>query len=82
MFSCIVASCDDASYFFAGCIHDCINRSGVDDDCLIRLIVARSEVDLADVGEAYAETYNKQLRNAIESKTSGDYRKLLLAISQ
>ena len=38
-----VAACDDTAYFFAGCIHDCLNQD--DDDCLMRIMIARSEVN-------------------------------------
>ena len=39
-----VAACDDTAFFFAGCIHDCLNQD--DDDCLMRIMIARSEVKI------------------------------------
>jgi len=38
------------------------------------------QVDLFEIKQAFQETYNKTLNKVIEGDTSGDYRKLLLAI--
>ena len=42
-----VAACDDTAFFFAGCIHDCLNQD--DDDCLMRIMIARSEVKILSI---------------------------------
>uniref|UniRef100_A0A183CGI2 40S ribosomal protein S15 n=1 Tax=Globodera pallida TaxID=36090 RepID=A0A183CGI2_GLOPA len=40
----------------------------------IRLIVTRSEIDLADIRRAYQEMYGKSLVDSIEDECSGDYK--------
>ncbi|XP_076823107.1 uncharacterized protein LOC143469334 isoform X2 [Clavelina lepadiformis] len=53
---------------------------GREDKQLIYMITTRSEIDLIDIGEEYVKIFNKSLSERIESETSGDYKKMLLAI--
>lgn len=47
---------------------------------MIRLLVSRAHIDLRDICIAYKGFYKKSLESDIKSDTSGDYRKLLLAL--
>ena len=38
------------------------------------------QIDLADIKVKFKEMYEKTLKEAIESDTSGDYRKMLLSL--
>ena len=53
--------------------------AGTNDEALIRVIVTRAEIDMVAIRDAYMELYQKSLAKAIESDTTGDYRKLLIA---
>uniref|UniRef100_A0A8C4HP72 Annexin n=1 Tax=Dicentrarchus labrax TaxID=13489 RepID=A0A8C4HP72_DICLA len=54
--------------------------AGTKDTTLIRIMVSRSEIDMLDIRQAYAQTYGKSLYTAISGDTSGDYKKLLLKL--
>ncbi|KAK3852675.1 hypothetical protein Pcinc_040750 [Petrolisthes cinctipes] len=66
--------------FFAESIHSSLAGMGTKDNDLIRLIVSRSEVDLGDIKNEYLTLYSKTLEADIKADTSGDYKKVLLAI--
>ncbi len=45
--------------------------------CLLFLLV---QVDMEDIKQAYQAAYGKPLEKAIEGDTSGDYRRMLMAM--
>nr|UZN72723.1 annexin B12 [Taenia hydatigena] len=61
-------------------LQDSMAGMGTRDDDLIRLILSCAETNLEDVKEAYQRKTNKLLTNAIQSETSGDYKRMLVAI--
>ncbi|NXP77679.1 ANXA7 protein, partial [Ramphastos sulfuratus] len=66
--------------FFAERLYYAMKGAGTDDSTLIRIIVTRSEIDLVQIKEMFTQMYQKTLAAMISSDTSGDYRRLLLAI--
>jgi len=76
----IIRCARDRVSYFAKRLHKSMDGLGTDDQTLIRNIVSRSEVDLADVKEAFQLLYEKSLEEWIEDDTSGDYKKILIAI--
>ncbi|XP_051897396.1 annexin A7-like isoform X2 [Pristis pectinata] len=66
--------------FFAEKLYKSMKGLGTSDSTLIRVIVTRSEVDLVQIKQAFWEKYQKSLRMMVESDTSGDYKRMLLAI--
>ncbi|XP_030309606.1 annexin A7 isoform X3 [Calypte anna] len=66
--------------FFAERLYHSMKGAGTDDSTLIRIIVTRSEIDLVQIKQMFTQMYQKTLATMIASDTSGDYRRLLLAI--
>ncbi|XP_063234019.1 annexin B9-like isoform X3 [Bacillus rossius redtenbacheri] len=67
--------------FFAERLHDSMAGLGTNDRTLIRIVVSRSEIDLGDIKKAFEEKYGKTLESYISSDLSGDYKKVLLALT-
>ncbi|KAK8759331.1 hypothetical protein V5799_003036 [Amblyomma americanum] len=76
----IVKSVYNTELYFAEKLHDAMKGAGTDDKTLIRIVVSRCETDLAIVKQEYQRAYGKSLEDAIKGDTSGDYRKVLLAL--
>ncbi|XP_069702840.1 annexin B10 isoform X2 [Periplaneta americana] len=66
--------------FFAKRLHDAMAGAGTDDVTLIRIIVCRSEIDLANIKEEFERIYDKTLESAVRNETSGDYKRALVAL--
>ncbi|KAJ6661786.1 hypothetical protein lerEdw1_013308 [Lerista edwardsae] len=67
--------------FFAERLYHAMKGAGTDDSTLVRIIVTRSEIDLVQIKQMFTQMYQKTLATMISSDTSGDYRRLLLAIA-
>lgn len=76
----IVLCVENRFAFFAQELHDALKGPGTDDKTLIRVLVSRSEIDLADIIEWYHMKFDTDLSEAIYADTSGDYRKILLKL--
>ncbi|XP_018561965.1 annexin B9 isoform X2 [Anoplophora glabripennis] len=76
----IVRSIRDRPGFFAKQLHNSISGMGTNDQQLIRLMVTRCEIDMADIKRAYESKYGESLKEAIKDDCSGDYEKCLLAL--
>uniref|UniRef100_A0A8C4P753 Annexin n=1 Tax=Dromaius novaehollandiae TaxID=8790 RepID=A0A8C4P753_DRONO len=70
----------DCQGYFATLLHKSMKGAGTDEDTLIRILVTRAENDLPAIKEKYQQKYSKSLAEAVQSDTSGDFRKLLLAV--
>ncbi|XP_064473217.1 annexin-B12-like isoform X2 [Ornithodoros turicata] len=70
----------DVQFYFAEKLYKAMKGVGTSDKILIRIIVSRSEIDLVQIKEEYERNYKVDLASAIQSETSGDYRKALLAL--
>ncbi|CAH7463596.1 annexin A7 isoform X1 [Phodopus roborovskii] len=66
--------------FFAERLYYSMKGAGTDDSTLVRIVVTRSEIDLVQIKQMFTQMYQKTLSTVIAGDTSGDYRKLLLAI--
>ncbi|KAL3100793.1 hypothetical protein niasHT_021072 [Heterodera trifolii] len=70
----------NASVFFADLLFNSMKGLGTRDSDLIRLVISRSEIDLADIKHAFHTLHKKSLEEAIKGDTSGAYRDALLAL--
>ena len=71
----------DPSEYFATRINYAIKGAGTKDALLIRILVTRDELDMPQIKAAYKRLYNKDMVQAIEKDTSGDYKRLLVELS-
>ncbi|XP_042695820.1 annexin A13 isoform X1 [Centrocercus urophasianus] len=76
----LVSCAKDCPGYFATLLHKSMKGAGTDEDTLIRILVTRAESDLPAIKGKFQEMYKKSLTEAVRSDTSGDFRKLLLAI--
>uniref|UniRef100_A0A674GQJ8 Annexin n=1 Tax=Taeniopygia guttata TaxID=59729 RepID=A0A674GQJ8_TAEGU len=76
----LVSCAKDCPGYFATLLHKSMKGAGTDEETLIRILVTRAESDLPAIKEKFQQMYKKPLAEAVQSDTSGDFRKLLLAI--
>ena len=76
----IVYSSINPSEYFATRVNYAIKGLGTKDTLLIRILVTRDEIDMPQIKEAYKRLYNKDMVKAVESDTSGDYKRLLVEL--
>ncbi|XP_076453734.1 annexin A11-like [Babylonia areolata] len=66
--------------FFAERLYRSMKGAGTNDKALIRAVVSRSEIDLGYIKQEFERLYGKTLASFIKGDTSGDYKKILLAL--
>jgi len=66
--------------YFAERLYSCMKGAGTKDKVLIRVIVSRCEVDMVQIKEEFQRKYGKSLGSFIKGDTSGDYKKILMAL--
>lgn len=76
----IVECVQSPAAFFAQRLFAAMDGAGTDDVTLIRIVVSRSEIDLADIKTEFERLYNRTLVSAVRSETSGDYKRALCAL--
>ncbi|OUM65616.1 hypothetical protein PIROE2DRAFT_7373 [Piromyces sp. E2] len=64
------------------CLHEAIAGLGTDEDCLIEILVGRTNSDIQAISQAYKEKYRNSLEKDIKGDTSGYFRALLVALVQ
>ncbi|KAG7202948.1 hypothetical protein KM043_010085 [Ampulex compressa] len=76
----VVKCTRDKTAYFAERLYKAMRGLGTDDTTLIRIVVARSEIDLGDIKDTYQRIYGQSLAGDIDDDCSGDYKRLLLAL--
>ncbi|KAJ6663152.1 hypothetical protein lerEdw1_010745 [Lerista edwardsae] len=76
----LVRCARDCQAYFATCLYNSMKGAGTDEETLIRILVTRAEIDLQTIKEKFQQMYNKSLTDSIRSETSGDFKKLLVAL--
>ncbi|XP_075655701.1 annexin D2-like [Castanea sativa] len=66
--------------YFEKVLRLAINKLGTDEWALTRVVTTRAEVDMQRIKEEYHRRNSVPLERAIDSETSGDYEKMLLAL--
>ncbi|CAB4031396.1 Annexin A7 [Paramuricea clavata] len=79
-FKCIVQCARNPAVYFAERLWKSMKGAGTNDSLLVRIIVSRSELDLVEIKQEFLNRYHKTVYKMIEGDTSGDYKKLLLAL--
>ncbi|XP_075945242.1 annexin A4 [Anarhichas minor] len=81
VFLAIVKCIKDKTAFFAERLYKSMKGLGTTDSVLIRIMVARAEIDMLDIKAQFLKMYGKTLYSFIKGDTSGDYRTILLQLS-
>ncbi|OXB54575.1 hypothetical protein ASZ78_004942 [Callipepla squamata] len=76
----IVLCVRDKPSYFASRLHSAIHDFGFHNKTVIRILIARSEIDLMTIRQRYKERYGKSLFHDIKHFASGHYERALLAI--
>ncbi|KAL4645360.1 hypothetical protein ACB092_02G229800 [Castanea dentata] len=66
--------------YFEKVLRLAINKLGTDEWALTRVVTTRAEVDMQRIKEEYHRRNSVPLERAIDTDTSGDYEKMLLAL--
>lgn len=66
--------------FFAEKLNEAMKGSGYKGKILTRILVSRSEIDLAKIKQEYQSKFGKSLYQEIQDDTKGDYETILLAL--
>uniref|UniRef100_A0A8C6I094 Annexin A10 n=1 Tax=Mus spicilegus TaxID=10103 RepID=A0A8C6I094_MUSSI len=76
----IVRCVQDKPSYFAYKLYRAIHDFGFHNKTVIRILIARSEIDLMTIRKRYKERFGKSLFHDIKNFASGHYEKALLAI--
>ncbi|XP_021930831.1 annexin-B12-like [Zootermopsis nevadensis] len=76
----LVKAVNNPVEFFTDQIRAAFRDPEPNDYQLIRLFVARSELDLADIKDHYVEMHDSKLGSTVTEETRGDYRRILLRL--
>ncbi|KAK2527598.1 Anxa10 [Columba guinea] len=76
----IVLCVRDKPSYFAYRLYNAIHDFGFHNKTVIRILIARSEIDLMNIRQRYKERYGKSLFHDIKHFASGHYESALLAI--
>ncbi|OBS73629.1 hypothetical protein A6R68_15832, partial [Neotoma lepida] len=76
----IVRCVQDKATYFAYKLYRAIHDFGFHNKTVIRILIARSEIDLMTIRKRYKEGFGKSLFHDIKNFASGHYEKALLAI--
>uniref|UniRef100_A0A3Q0SRL9 Annexin n=1 Tax=Amphilophus citrinellus TaxID=61819 RepID=A0A3Q0SRL9_AMPCI len=66
--------------YFAEQLFESMKGAGTTESILTRILVSRSEIDLADIKAAFKKLYGCSLYSRLESEVSGDYGKTLKSL--
>ncbi|CAH8545940.1 unnamed protein product [Dicrocoelium dendriticum] len=79
-FLAVVRSIRNKPRYFAHELKKSMEGAGTNDKKLIRIVVSRAEVDMGDIKREFVKQYDKPLATWITDDTTGDYKRMLLAL--
>lgn len=77
----LIALLTPMNEFYTRELYDAVNQTATDEDTLIQILVALSNREIYDVNQKYSKYYEKALEKDLRSETSGNFKKLLLSLS-
>ena len=77
----IVYAIISPSEYFATRVNKAVKGWGTNDNLLIRVLVARDEIDMPEIKQYYRQLYGKDMLADIKSDCSGDYQRLLIELA-
>ncbi|XP_061561415.1 annexin A4-like [Phycodurus eques] len=78
----VVSMMKRPSHFDASELREAIKGAGTDEACLIEILSSRSNSEIREIVGVYKAEYGKSLEDAINSDTSGHFRRLLVSLCQ
>ena len=69
------------SEFFAKRVYNSVKGLGTDNNTLIRVLVTRAEIDIAQIKQFYKQLYKQDMIEDIIDDTSGYYQKILVELA-
>lgn len=76
----IVKAVRNKPSYFAERLYKSMKGFGTDDATLVRVVVSRCEVDMVQIKKEFQNKYFKSLASFIKGDTSGDYKRVLIAL--
>jgi len=76
------ALCMTTEEYDVKCIHDSISRIGTNDDCIMEILVGRTNCEINAICEEYKRVYGKNLEDEIKNDTSGYVSRLYIILLQ
>ena len=62
------------------CVYACVHMLACVCVCMCVCVCVCTQIDLQDIKDVYLSKHKKTLESAVASDTSGDYKRLLLAL--
>uniref|UniRef100_A0A672YW76 Annexin n=1 Tax=Sphaeramia orbicularis TaxID=375764 RepID=A0A672YW76_9TELE len=78
----VLAMLMSPAQFDAAELREAIKGAGTDEACLIEILSSRNNADIHEINRIYKSEYGKTLEDAINSDTSGHFRRLLVSLCQ
>ncbi|XP_041671259.1 annexin A4-like [Cheilinus undulatus] len=78
----VLAMIKTPTHFDASELREAIKGAGTDEACLIEILSSRSNAEINEITRIYKSEYGKTLEDAINSDTSGHFRRLLVSLCQ
>jgi len=76
------ALCMSIIEFDVKCLHEAIDGVGTDDDCLMEILVGRTNEDIRQLCEEYKRKYGRNMEDDVKGDTSGYVRRLYTVLLQ